>query len=439
MKRNAAQRDRRFTVKAWHAVLAAVLLLVAGAVGLYLVLGGTAVERRLAALRTAGYPTSMAEWAESHKLPEGVENAADVYEQAFSLLVCPPEEANVPVLGWGKLPDRGMAWPAGTVKDVVACLAESRQCLARLRAAAGIEHCWYNWNPAAGQHDFGGLRLCARLLDLEMLYHAQKGDTDAAVTSFRTGLRLAESARSEPMLLTYLGARSCSVIVLLAGLERVLSATPLTDEQLRELDRILAQTVASLDLTEVLVGERCWVIEMCRDPQLFGNNVGQGGIIESAVVKKNGLLDMLDYMADGIEASKLPSTQRLARFRAIDDQVQGLFFWHVVIKRVPPQWAGTAALHLRLLAQLDLARAALAVERYRLATGKVPEQLEELVPLYTKQVPLDPFDGQPIRYRRTAPGYLLYSILEDGQDNGGRQKAGIDDTVPYDGCFVVTP
>ncbi len=78
------------------------------------------------------------------------------------------------------------------------------------------------------------------------------------------------------------------------------------------------------------------------------------------------------------------------------------------------------------------------MERYRLARGKLAEQLRELVPQYLEQVPIDPFDGQPIRYRCTAPGYRLHSILEDGQDNGGRERGEVKSGEPYDGCFIVT-
>ncbi len=177
---------------------------------------------------------------------------------------------------------------------------------------------------------------------------------------------------------------------------------------------------------------------MCRDPQLYGTNVGQGTILESPLVRQCGLLDLLDYMADCIEASKLPLTQRLARFRAIDDRAQRLPFWHFVIRRSQPLCGRAAIADLRYLAHLDLARTALAVERYRLTTGRVPEHLEELVPQYLKQVPLDPFDGKPLRYKQMEPGYLLYTILEDGRDNGGRQRSGIEDTAPYDWCFIVT-
>jgi hypothetical protein len=102
-----------------------------------------------------------------------------------------------------------------------------------------------------------------------------------------------------------------------------------------------------------------------------------------------------------------------------------------------PGMDNVAEADLWIRARLDLAATALALERCRLATGKVPEQLQELVPRYLERVPIDPFDSQPIRYRRTARGYHLYSVGTDGQDNGGRARDDVPTGEPYDLTFTV--
>jgi hypothetical protein len=56
------------------------------------------------------------------------------------------------------------------------------------------------------------------------------------------------------------------------------------------------------------------------------------------------------------------------------------------------------------------ATTALAVERYRLQHGRWPDSLEALVSAQLlRQVPLDPYDGKPLRYRPSADG--VWSIL----------------------------
>jgi hypothetical protein len=63
--------------------------------------------------------------------------------------------------------------------------------------------------------------------------------------------------------------------------------------------------------------------------------------------------------------------------------------------------------------------AAVAAERYRLRHGTWPASLAALVPEFLRQVPADPYDGQPLRYRRLPDGVLIYSVSTDGQDDGG--------------------
>jgi hypothetical protein len=42
------------------------------------------------------------------------------------------------------------------------------------------------------------------------------------------------------------------------------------------------------------------------------------------------------------------------------------------------------------------------------------------VPEFLSSVPLDPVDGEPLRYRRNGDGtFLLYSVGENGVDDGG--------------------
>jgi hypothetical protein len=75
---------------------------------------------------------------------------------------------------------------------------------------------------------------------------------------------------------------------------------------------------------------------------------------------------------------------------------------------------------VRIEMQRRLLLTAIALQRFRLANGKYPEDLKELVPIYFASVPIDPMDGKPLRYHpKTDGAFLLYSVGEDGVDNGG--------------------
>ena len=77
---------------------------------------------------------------------------------------------------------------------------------------------------------------------------------------------------------------------------------------------------------------------------------------------------------------------------------------------------------------------AIALKRYQLKHGNYPPHLNSLVPEFVSQVPLDPVDGQPLRYRRNPDGtFLLYSVGENGRDDGGNPslKKGVTSTDYY--------
>jgi hypothetical protein len=75
-----------------------------------------------------------------------------------------------------------------------------------------------------------------------------------------------------------------------------------------------------------------------------------------------------------------------------------------------------------LRASVDLLRIAIAVERYRDAKGGVPDHLQDMIPDFLAAIPIDPFDGQPMRYRKLEKGYLVYSVGNDGKDNAGVRR-----------------
>jgi hypothetical protein len=45
--------------------------------------------------------------------------------------------------------------------------------------------------------------------------------------------------------------------------------------------------------------------------------------------------------------------------------------------------------------------------------------LEQLVPDFIAWLPVDPFDGKPMRMKRTDHGLVIYSVGHDRVDNGG--------------------
>jgi len=81
--------------------------------------------------------------------------------------------------------------------------------------------------------------------------------------------------------------------------------------------------------------------------------------------------------------------------------------------------------------RLELAATACAVERCRLVQGKLPENLNSLVPQFLDTVPVDICDGRPLKYRALAKDkLLLYGVGWNETDEGGQVVMNKEGTAP---------
>jgi hypothetical protein len=69
--------------------------------------------------------------------------------------------------------------------------------------------------------------------------------------------------------------------------------------------------------------------------------------------------------------------------------------------------------------------AELALRAFQLEYGELPTRLEQLMPEFLGQLPIDPFapDDLPLRYFRTDDRSVVYSVSFDGEDDGGQAPA----------------
>jgi hypothetical protein len=70
-------------------------------------------------------------------------------------------------------------------------------------------------------------------------------------------------------------------------------------------------------------------------------------------------------------------------------------------------------------AKRRLITAELALRIFQSEHGQPPAQLSDLVPRYLPRVPIDPFTEKELIYRPQGTNWLLYSVGEDGTDDGG--------------------
>jgi hypothetical protein len=131
--------------------------------------------------------------------------------------------------------------------------------------------------------------------------------------------------------------------------------------------------------------------------------------------------EVLHYMSQAVEASQLPPEQQAARLREMQAiQPKDL---PLLIRLLGPAWWKVGHAANRNRAQLRCTAVAIAAERYRQARGRWPTELSELVPGYLAAIPLDPFNGQPLKLAKHNQGIVVYSVGQDGIDNGGSINA----------------
>jgi len=80
-------------------------------------------------------------------------------------------------------------------------------------------------------------------------------------------------------------------------------------------------------------------------------------------------------------------------------------------------------------ARLRLWLCEVAVEDFSRVLGRLPDDLGQTVPDYLDAVPEDPYSGKPLIYRADGESYLLYSVGENGIDDGGSAQAADGDDL----------
>jgi hypothetical protein len=272
------------------------------------------------------------------------------------------------------------------------------------------------------------LRGTVFLLKLEAILYAENGDSKSAIRSVKSCFGIARSLAKEPITISQLVRSACQNVAA-TTIEYCVNRIKFTDEQLAELIEYIQNSDHNTDMSCAFVGERCFGISFFMapgsvDPGLMGGVPFRPLL---ALYKAVGMADSdaiiyLDLMEEYMKIYQLPLHQRQDAAKAVEARFQSTSKVHVLFYVMMPALARITTIDTRNIAQLLTARIGLAIERYRLAAGKLPDTLNDLVPDYLDAVPKDPFDGNELRYKKLEVGFVVYSIGEDLIDDGGKEK-----------------
>lgn len=315
------------------------------------------------------------------------------------------------------------------------------------------------------------MKHAARKLDAAAVCELHFGDTGAAATNILTLLGLVQRNASEGLLISHLVRIAMTALAVLPTWE-LLQTTNIADAQLASVQHGWEQLDFLDDAENAFEMERAWGIDTIQTlrvkPDAFGGVLGMSASMSSPGSSSGGW-----FSATGLEAftkrsrlmvaevmwrsswsysdelhllkseTILLQTLRTMRtnqsqfykadYDGMEKQLSSLgishaggAFFHALkipdLGDVFSSWSLNSAVEktLRMETARRIVVTAVALKRFQLGHGKLPETLDALTPDILAVVPIDPYSGKSLRYRLNADGsFTLYSVGEDGVDDSG--------------------
>jgi len=381
-----------------------------------------ALRQRLETLRAEAGALALS--AAPPRMPDR-DNAALVYQQAFAAMGDAP---------WPKAyEEKWSRWllPGATGFDprdaeLRTFLKQQAATLALLHEAANKPGCYFERDysrPSILWSQPDRLRATARLLALDARCKAADGDLHGALADCQAILAMAEHASSDPTLISLLIA--CAIDGTgMSTLQDVLTSAPASADGIGAVEfsrNFSFERAFQRGLRMEEAGGKAIIYDMATGkipvPEAFAVSDREGPSLNSTILYR------LFMMEDDQEAHSrlMEQCQRLASHPYFQSKADwdGLKTPTVMTTSLLDSLKKCSEAMARADAQRSLMRLALATYRFQADHGRLPNNTEELVPEFIPTVPQDPFDGKPLRMKKTDEGVVLYSIGPDMADNGG--------------------
>jgi len=305
------------------------------------------------------------------------------------------------------------------------------------------------------QPAFRHLRGFARLLSAEALQRKRKGDMDEALESCQTILKLCRHMDDEPYLIAFLVQKAIFSIGVVTLFGKPLGKGVLSDADASATAyRAVLAELRAWDIDRAFVralkGERALTNEMyewlrsetqkLRNPfSLWQTVVGEKSVdLMFLLSPKNWFAEnqllMLEFFRQliliaqkGVPYDRQQVRQLIAEFKrkCRKGWTVNLGKWEISWGRYPLAEVSIDTYDPLLDRVTDthalqrVTMTALALRLYRKENGRYPENLQQLVPKYLPSVPIDPYDGKPLRYRKLQKGFKVWSVGGNRKDDGG--------------------
>jgi hypothetical protein len=438
------------------------------------------VANYVAELKAKGEPMDLAQVIPPPVSPE--QNSAPIFLKAASLLDTDTNwnvlGSNPPPAMLMVLPGKAMVESAqpdihtrdgeNSWEEIEAALAENREALKLLSKIPDYSKLDFNLNYKDGVDKIKILQLAplkrsAQKLSAAAMDDLHRGDTASAVKSVSAMLALVNGASNDRVVISELVRIAIAAIAMPVTWE-ILQTTNVTNEQLVTLQRDWMSLEFIRGDENALAMERVIsriTITKWRDSSFelqnyfdrlenFEDTEQKDTAVDKFKIRIKVLMwrywwsypDELRLLkADQAVLETVRSVETNYSFltaqRQQEDKLKKLFtttndeetVWFSDPKEMDMHYMLSASARglsavfgkvMRIEAAKQIIVTAIALKRYQLKHGNYPMDLNSLVPEFFPTVPLDPVDGEPLRYRKNTDGtFLLYSVGENGVDDGG--------------------
>ncbi len=372
------------------------------------------------------------------------ENAAPYYQKAFEALVDIPED----------IKEFAQAWP-GDMNEVElnvrqTWLSSNSDSLRYLKEASQKPYCWIQRQSADNAifnievFELSKLRGATWCLSLQAKLSAYQGSVDQAFDHV-LDLHKIGSHCSGPVTLVeqLVGVAICQIAF--DSAYQILGRIDMNSDIMEIFQIKIEQQLQQAKPLNFSIGEDIYSLDSAQRMFTDDGN-GDGQLIPSKLYKlkkESPLLPSTCYARAIMICLNHPGRRETIQLHqkiyknldalveqtpwqlrqqgtSYDDQIQKMTEGNYLLTNATASMGTICEIYQRKNTSAEALLATLAILRHKADTGSCPARLQDLLALgYLKDLPIDPYSGQPLVYKTTGEDFTLYSIGANFTDNGG--------------------
>jgi hypothetical protein len=382
-------------------------------------------------------------------------NAAALYERAADLV--------------DKLPDETKELLSKKYKEVTSeqkqliekWLIDNEEALELIIAGTRKPYYWReysNKNEESGMMgillpNLAGFRKLARALRWRAQLKVEQGRYEEAFDDIKECYRLGQHIKGDKFLIEQLVGMAIESLAT-QTIRDILSEHRIDSPVLAKLQQDFEQMIASEDFVVSFEAERlCMYDEIQRcftEDHLGGGHISLEGfrrlqtleglassdydldLFEEFLTKSLHILfthpnkresrEMVDHFyALWEEMARKSPAQIRAENIDIEEHVMELIGGNILLEILTPALGKVCEIANRNKADVEAALAIIAILRYKQDIGGYPDKLEKLINAdYLKVLPIDPYSGEPLVYKKMDNNFVLYSFGPNFRDDDGK-------------------